>query len=712
MPTYCTLHFMNVAGRPEECKLRSSDANTPLDSDFKPLLVRVTKLPEICEPEGSGDYATFTEEIWNKLKEHSPDVGIILSLSLLQDAGAAITNDISWERTVEDLAAELRLFPRLHALSQFGNLYVSVGGQGLVHIRRNRGHPSRSTRFDGTLLFPPHKQPTLEPADAIITKLIRNVLEPQRDKPDWWWLENYYAAKPEEKIVSVQIPEHVFGLPNEHLTHKRWRILTDTLEKAPVHRINIAVAIIKAGVDNVLNNSWSRDNLRTPERRHLWKILTRVEYWNPYDLAPDFVTLREHDRPAMPPRLTHSLPQIRGEHDSKEGFTLPVPIAKFQAITAAERDQIEELSSVKRLFQTYKDDQVAGRPRHEAPVSIAVFAPPGAGKSFAVEEIAKDLCYQDHERFEFNVAQFRKVGDLTRALDEIELYSRTSPKPPLAFFDEFDCALDGEPLGWLRYFLAPMQNGNFGSRVVAGKKIKRAIFVFAGGINASFEQFDPRARVSTEGLGYTISEEYRREVKQFADRKGPDFISRLRGHINIADANAEPGHSKHFIRRAIQLRGLLEKLRYAKADEFVDIDEALIYALLTVDRYRHGVRSMESVLRMCRPFGNTCLRIPSLPSLPQLDMHVDADEFWIRLYRGRSRMQPRLSAVLVEDLDQFIKGIKDLSEGDVKGYVLKRAEDLKNRLVAEDATEIRDELRVLQKLLPEKPSTPSSAAAV
>ncbi len=31
---------------------------------------------------------------------------------------------------------------------------------------------------------------------------------------------------------------------------------------------------------------------------------------------------------------------------------------------------------------------------------------------------------------------------------------------PLVFWDEFDTSLDGRPLGWLRYFLAPMQDGD------------------------------------------------------------------------------------------------------------------------------------------------------------------------------------------------------------------------------------------------------------
>ena len=110
--------------------------------------------------------------------------------------------------------------------------------------------------------------------------------------------------------------------------------------------------------------------------------------------------------------------------------------------------------------------------------------------------------------------------------------------------------------------------------------------------------------------------------------------------INIADANAEAGHSKHFLSRAIQLRGLLEhKLKLVGPGGRAKVDEAVIYALLTIDRYQHGVRSMEAILRMCAPIGpnDEHFYISSVPAQAQLNMHVDADEFTIRVRRGRSR---------------------------------------------------------------------------
>ena len=338
----------------------------------------------------------------------------------------------------------------------------------------------------------------------------------------------------------------------------------------------------------------------------------------------------------MPPEPGHSLPEIKGEPD--QGFSLPVPLVKIHNLIAAEREQIETLCSIRNLIEAYKED---GGSRHDKPLSIAVFAPPGAGKSFAVKEIAADIGYGDDNIIEFNVSQFRTPADLTQAFRDIA-FKQKEP-PPLVFFDEFDSALDNQALGWLRYFLAPMQDGIFydnEDKAHPVKEIKRSILVFAGGIHTSFEEFDPRTSAPPEDMRHAISEEYRKEIREFEQRKGPDFISRLRGYINIADANAEPGRTKHFLRRAIQLRGLLEnKLKLIGPDGRAKADEAVIYALLTIDRYHHGVRSMEAILRMCAPIApnDRHIYISSLPARAQLNMHVDADEFTIRVRRGRSR---------------------------------------------------------------------------
>jgi hypothetical protein len=551
----------------------------------------VTALPEVTEPKEKGYCPQFVDEIWKALqgaKNGVLYVGVRLSLERLQAQRAAITWGLSWEQTVEDLAAELYLFPRLLALSEFRHLFLCCRNHGLVHIENMKAVGGASTRLKGRLYFSQtdfSQKGTIDASVEDILKLLKQLRDQRAGLGEGPSLPG---------TLSVEIPEFVLArpMPNEPRPPRRWHILNQSLEDAPVHRVNVAVAIVRAGLDKVLNRRWKEPRTKKNDKHDLWPILTRVEFWNPHDRAPDFVTLPARSKPAMPVQSRRGLPVIKGNHDH-QGFYLPVPIAKFGALSVAEREQIENLHDIQRLFEAYirakRDDK--NEFRHPTPLSIAVFGPPGAGKGFTVKEIAK--CINKNIKYlECNIAQFRKPEDLTSVFRQLP----AGDPPPVVLFDEFDSALGGEKLGWLRYFLAPMQDGKYYDEDDKQlKDLPRSIFVFAGGVHTSFEKFDPRSELPSPDLAQAVSEEYRKEIERFESVKGPDFISHLRGHINIPDANAGPGRSKHFLRRAIQLRGLLQgKLGIGNDDkDRIKVAEEIIYALLTVDRYRHGVRSME-----------------------------------------------------------------------------------------------------------------------
>lgn len=97
-------------------------------------------------------------------------------------------------------------------------------------------------------------------------------------------------------------------------------------------------------------------------------------------------------------------------------------------------------------------DDYSNRKSVERPLSIAVFGPPGSGKSFGVKEIVKHA-----EKYEkpvtINLAQVTDEEELSKALDDA-FGGRGSDGIPAIFFDEFD----SERLRWLKWFLAPMQD--------------------------------------------------------------------------------------------------------------------------------------------------------------------------------------------------------------------------------------------------------------
>ena len=225
-------------------------------------------------------------------------------------------------------------------------------------------------------------------------------------------------------------------------------------------------------------------------------------------------------------------------------------------------------------------------------------------------------------RLEFNLSQFRTPEDLNHAFHQIR-DSVLNGEVPLAFFDEFDASFEGE-LGWLKYFLVPMQDGVFREGDVL-HPIGRAIFVFAGGTRASFAEFAAGTRsIATPQSGRPHSSESFRAVK------GPDFISRLRGFIDIIGPNPTgPNEIEYVVRRAMLLRSLIER----KAPELLDskgdvcIDEGVLRALLRTPFYTHGARSMEAIMDMSKLAGKQCWEPAALPPASQLGLHVDADVF-------------------------------------------------------------------------------------
>jgi hypothetical protein len=723
------------------------------------IIVNVKKLPEVY-PDHSPNRPRFRSDFWNELVDFEGKVGIVLSLSTLRRAGAAISHGLSWEQTVEDLTAELYLFPQLRALTQFDHLFVRADLIGLIHIQNKKieTHSRASCQLRGTVYFIPyardglHRDPAREGSvvgknTAIIASLahqvgsladhdtvmregiksaIRAIIKmddegydrallgrssSSRDALISHWDANaadviYASAQMGKPAVgSHPIPDYLLAepLPGELRSTKRWRILNDTLEFSPIHRINVATAIVMSGHKNVLNRRWEK-SLIGDSNKNIWKILTRAEFLNPQDLAPDYVTLEDGNRPAMPDRSGKEMPRVIGNLD--KGFELNAPVAEFGGLTVAEREEIEGLCSIRNLLKLH----INGNKKDKKPISLAVFGPPGSGKSFAVKQLSKTLDPDGKliKELEFNIAQFRTPEDLGEALDKVKL-SFEYDRIPLVFFDEFDCSLEKESLGWLKYFLAPMQDGTFYGARQTIEEIGPAIFVFAGGTHTSFERFDPRRDPPNEELGYQVSDEYKTSVRQFTERKGPDFVSRLRGYINILPVNADPGGVKHFIRRALVLRSFLEKLGFTVPAEDIDgramidagkamVAEPLIYALLTTDRYRHGARSMEAIVRTCTPIDGW-IHIASLPSRAQLNMHVDAEEFFIRVYRGSSRLTAQVDLMALEmELRKIVSRLSSLSS-DIAGGIKNEATNLLEKLDYHDPSLVEAQMVTLRNIL-------------
>lgn len=63
----------------------------------------------------------------------------------------------------------------------------------------------------------------------------------------------------------------------------------------------------------------------------------------------------------------------------------------------------------------------------------------------------------------------------------------------------------------------------------------------------------------------------------------------------------------------------------------VNIDENILYALLTTETYRHGARSLEFFISMSPLLGEKKWNSSLLPPRSQMDIHVDAEEFMSKI---------------------------------------------------------------------------------
>jgi len=286
------------------------------------------------------------------------------------------------------------------------------------------------------------------------------------------------------------------------------------------------------------------------------------------------------------------------------------PFAEFGKLQTCDRGEIDPLMSVYSLMYNYYHHGERDRP-----FSLAVFGPPGSGKSFGIKQLVGCIDRKAAEAaLEYNLAQFSQVEDLVSVFHHVHDRG-TSDVVPLVIIDEFDCPFQGRPLGWLKYFLAPMQDGTFKDRGDV-YKVGRAIFLFSGGTAHTYREFVEEQPSDAE----------------FRAAKGPDFVSRLRGYLDIRSINAgRDGVVSNELktRRAILLRSIIQlRRKNAVRQETGEarIEKELCRAFLNVGAFKHGVRSMEAIVEMSAVRDGALVK-SSLPLDSQLSIHVDPKEF-------------------------------------------------------------------------------------
>jgi len=163
-----------------------------------------------------------------------------------------------------------------------------------------------------------------------------------------------------------------------------------------------------------------------------------------------------------------------------------------------------------------------------------------------------------------------------------------------------------------------MQDGKF-REGDSYRPIGPAVFVFAGGTSSTLREF---------------AEVHDPEAEKAA--KKPDFLSRLKGYVDVFGPNPRgPDDVAFMLRRALLLRSLLKRRSpRLLRNGTLQIDEGVLRAFIGVDRFRHGARSMQAIVEMSSLSGKLHYDRSSLPPEDQLSLHVNGRVFDDLVERG------------------------------------------------------------------------------
>lgn len=610
-----------------------------------PLALRKQGAPEptwillkTAAPLGSGD-------LWNALSPTVPHdrpgelfwekLVVVVSADDLRCESATVSESVSWERTAADVADAIRDNPALIRITSCQYLIVMFGVEGAILV-------------------------DCRDSEA---KQCHLIFDPVNCEGDWSArIKGQTFGRLSSFILGVlsrlpreRRPKQGIGQPDEEIT-------------AFVHGIKAGISaartLLACGHGSADEGAGAPD---FPAKEVAATVISpssrdQFEYVLVPAAAEDRSTWRILEGPAghQMSRRALTLGQARLVAQFGIEKLSGVPRFEMNALKTVDRHEIESLRNIKSLIEQYAAS------RQTKPLSIGVFGQPGSGKSFGVKQIAKAVLGKDVPILEFNLSQLSPneesvlIGAFHQIRDRV-----LEGHVPVVFWDEFDSG----GLQWLSKLLAPMQDGAFleGQSV---HPIGQCIFIFAGGTSYDFRSFGPPEYSAKQleelcgehGLNHMdISRRYDAEHQHFKMQKGPDFKGRLTTYLNVAGPNPRKNFdwlkNEHIIdesdtgcalRRGTMLRGLAG----LRGGTTFDIDSALLSALLEIDFYRHGARSMEKILEQIktRSRGGR-MRLSHLPPDEILALHVDATAF--RKILGRDLQFQRIASDIAPSIHQL-----------------------------------------------------------
>jgi hypothetical protein len=561
----------------------------------------------------------FEGDLWDHLQQHyKKNVILIVNAEDLRSIkGVNISYSLSWEKTALDLLWEITKGFELQKIKGLSDVIICFGLGGAIYYNGDEGKASKLYFDPGAIegrFWKEKKDGTMIGFSAVfVSSLVHRLLYKISSK------KARDSLTITDRILKEGIDEGIkYGLvkKQEFIKYGHGPVEEDKKPSNPKFFDVIA--------DKLFSENFYDEEIKLIQNVELPDV-------NPYN-KPDQNSwkIMEHKTAVASLDTLFIAKEI-----VKNGLNAIkyYPIGSFGGLTTVDRAETESYRNVLNIMTEYINSENKVRP-----LSIAVFGSPGSGKSFGIIQIANTIDKDHVKKLEFNVSQFTSIRDLISAFHVVRDCSLKG-LIPIVFFDEFDCNFQGTSLGWLRYFLVPMQDGKFSDRGIM-HPIGKSIFVFAGGVYEKFADF-----CASTGVDLSVKNDQtttkNSTLNILSTEKCPDFVSRLRGYVNILGLN--PTNEKdnkddnaYIIRRAILLRSLIERkapnlitspngnIKTGKIEDN-KLDQDLLELLLKDARYKHEIRSMEALLDMSIFEKHNKWNLASLPSKEQLDLHIEVD---------------------------------------------------------------------------------------
>lgn len=574
-------------------------------------------------------------DLWRTLRDnHSDRLVVVVSIDDIRREQVLVTKGMSWERTALDLAFELQCNPAIKDLLRCRHLVISLGLEGALLVSQN----STQGRSIQLIYDPQYLEGESNPGMAgtavgfatCLTAAIARQLAVFGD------LTNSTGANGDVKSAPVSEATMLltgirFGLNGMRRLRELGHGPSGSEPGFPFE----SIASIICGREKQPPTRFEVAEVPAPDET----CQTSERTWTIVTASQDHINVPRIPLYGLAARVARGgLAQFGG-----------VPFVRYGKLFTVDRTEIESLQAIQRLMIDYLRSD-----HEERPLSLAVFGPPGAGKSFGVKQLAKEIYFREYRKaapvLEFNLSQFVSSEELVGAFQVVR-DKVLEGVTPLVFWDEFDSG----GYKWLQNLLAPMQDGKFNEGQLQ-HPLGKCIFVFAGGTSFDFENFGPNPAD-------------REAVERFKLKKGPDFKSRLSGYLNVlgpnprliprnasqrhtnvatafanaaADGTPEPQAGEAAgaslpvldwvdddtdicfpLRRALLIRSALG----AEEGSKLDIDSGILTALLELKHYRHGARSLEKILlHMKTHRDGQAIRRSALPPRELVAMHTDYNE--------------------------------------------------------------------------------------